>query len=251
MTIRTFDLVEEQITDPSTPEPSLSGARFGLRGLRLSLAYPDMFRTQLRALVRASRFGTLRILFPFVSAAWELERAREILAGVCADLGTPGEPVPPPAVGAMIEVPSAVLAADLLARHVDFFAVGTNDLVQYCLVADRTDERLAAHYTPLDAAVLRAVRLVARVARRRGMPMSVCGEVAADAVALGILIGLGVTSFSMTPAVIRQARRAIQHISVADMRREAGRILRGESAASGAQEMRSRRARQARGGADA
>ena len=251
VTIRTFDLVEEQITDPNTPEPSLSGARFGLRGLRLSLAYQDMFRTQLRALVRASRFGTLRILFPFVSAAWELERAREILAGVCADLGTPGEPVPPPAVGAMIEVPSAVLAADLLARHVDFFAVGTNDLVQYCLVADRTDERLAAHYTPLDAAVLRAVRLVARVARRRGMPMSVCGEVAADAVALGILIGLGVTSFSMTPAVIRQARRAIQHVSVADMRREAGRILRGESPASVAQEIRSRLAQQESGVADA
>jgi phosphotransferase system enzyme I (PtsI) len=247
VTIRTFDLVEEQVTDPNTPEPSLAAARFGLRGLRLSLAYPDLFRTQIRALVRASRFGTLRVLFPFVTAAWEVERARAVVDEVCAQLGTPGLPVPAPEIGVMIEVPSAVLAADLLARHATFFAVGTNDLVQYCLAADRTDERLAAHYTPLDVAVLRAIRLVARVARRRGLPLSVCGEVAADPVALGALIGLGVTSFSMAPAAIRQARRAIQQLDTVEMRLEVGRILRGESPTAIAEDIRRQLAQQESG----
>ncbi|MGH9330880.1 MAG: phosphoenolpyruvate--protein phosphotransferase, partial [Vicinamibacterales bacterium] len=188
VTIRTFDVVEDDREPPG---------RAGLRGLRLGLARRETFRVQLRALLRAARHGRLRILFPFVTGVDELREARRVVAEVAADLAGRGEAPPSVPVGAMIEVPAAALAADLLATEADFLAVGTNDLVQFALAVDRADERVSHLYDPLHPAILRLVRAAVRGARRRGRPLSVCGEMAADPALALLLVGLGVTELSM------------------------------------------------------
>ena len=225
VTIRTFDLDERHSGGARGPERQRT--RPGLRGLRLGLARPEVLRTQLRALARASAHGALRVMFPFVTAVEEVRRARAILAEVTAEVGAE-RPMP---VGVMIEVPAAAMAADLLAPEVDFFTIGTNDLIQYCLAVDRTDDRVSDLYEPLHPAVLRLIRLVHRAARRRGIPVSLCGEMAADPALVGLLIGLGLTEFSMTPAAIPMARQVVQDLRVEEVRRLAGHILRLPTAA--------------------
>jgi phosphotransferase system enzyme I (PtsI) len=205
VTIRTFDLDERQIQ--GNPARGRTRARAGLRGLRLGLAHPDVLRTQLRALMRASAHGTLRIMFPFVTGVDEVRHAQAMVTEVCLELGM--SPVP---VGAMIEVPAAALAADLLAREVDFLTIGTNDLIQYTLAVDRTDDRVSDLYEPLHPAVLRLVRLVSRAARRQGVPVSLCGEMASDPAMVGLLIGLGLVEFSMTPAAIPLVRQVVSDL---------------------------------------
>jgi phosphoenolpyruvate-protein phosphotransferase (PTS system enzyme I) len=225
VTIRTFDLDERHPGPSRGPERQRS--RPGLRGLRLGLAHPDVLRTQLRALARASAHGALRVMFPFVTAVEEVRRARAVLAEAAADAGVV-RPVP---VGVMIEVPAAAVAADLLAPEVDFFTIGTNDLIQYCLAVDRTDDRVSDLYEPLHPSVLRLIRLVQRAARRRGMPVSLCGEMAADPALIGLLVGLGLTSFSMTPAAIPIARQVVLDLRADEARRLAGHVLRLPTAA--------------------
>lgn len=225
VTIRTFDLDERQVG-------TLHGAdrrrgRPGLRGLRLGLARPELLRTQLRALLRASAHGSLRIMFPFVTGVEEVRQARDLLNGVAAELGQPVQ-VP---VGVMVEVPAAALSADLLAREVDFFTIGTNDLIQYCLAVDRTDDRVSDLYEPLHPAVLRLIRLVCRAGGRRNIPVALCGEMASDPALLGLLIGLGLTEFSMTLAAIPMAREVVRELNAADARRIAAHALRLSSAA--------------------
>jgi phosphotransferase system enzyme I (PtsI) len=160
-------------------------------------------------------------MFPFVTSVDEMRQATAVLRDVAAGLGR-GSDVP---VGAMVEVPSAALAADLLAREAAFFTVGTNDLIQYTLAVDRTDERLSELYEPLHPAVLRLLRLVRRAAARRRIDVSVCGEMASDPALIGLLIGLGFREFSMTPSAIPVARRLIQDIREADARAIAGQVL--------------------------
>jgi phosphotransferase system enzyme I (PtsI) len=193
----------------------------------LGLARPEVLRTQLRAMARASVHGSLRVMFPFVTAVEEVRQARAILAEVTASLGA----VRPMPLGVMIEVPAAAVAADLLAPEVDFLTIGTNDLIQYCLAVDRTDDRVSDLYEPLHPSVLRLIRLVRRAAKRRDIPVSLCGEMAADPALLGLLIGLGLTEFSMTPAAIPTARQVVQDLRAADARRLASRILRLPTAA--------------------
>jgi phosphotransferase system enzyme I (PtsI) len=216
VTIRTFDLDERDL--PGTG--GRARVRAGLRGLRLGLAYPQVLRTQLRALMRASSHGALRIMFPFVTGVDEVRQARALVTEVCRELGA--VPVP---VGMMIEVPAAALAADLLAREVDFLTIGTNDLIQYTLAVDRTDDHLSDLYEPLHPAVLRLVRLVSRAARRQGVPVSLCGEMASDPAVVGLLIGLGLTEFSMTPAAIPLVRRVVSDLRADDARRLARHAL--------------------------
>jgi phosphotransferase system enzyme I (PtsI) len=231
VTIRTFDLDERQV-GPNVPGPERRRMRPGLRGLRLGLANPELLRTQLRALVRASAHGPLRVMFPFVTAVEELRQVRGMLREIeAATPKGPGVLIGRIQVGAMIEVPSAALAADLLAPEVDFFTIGTNDLIQYCLAVDRTDDRVSDLYEPLHPAVLRLIRLVRRAATRHRIPVSLCGEMASDPALVGLLVGLGLTEFSMTPAAIPIVRQVVLELNAADARRLAGHVLRLPTAA--------------------
>lgn len=231
VTIRTFDLDERQVGHGTAP-PERRRGRPGLRGLRLGLANPALLRTQLRALVRASAHGPLRVMFPFVTAVEEVRQARAMLRVIEDEQSKgPGVMTRRVQVGAMIEVPSAALAADLLAPEVDFFTIGTNDLIQFTLAVDRTDDRVSDLYEPLHPAVLRLIRLVRRAAARQRIPVSLCGEMASDPALVGLLIGLGLTDFSMTPAAIPIVRQVVQESSAAEARRLAGHVLRLATAA--------------------
>ena len=228
VTIRTFDLDERQVgRDHSRTERRRT--RPGLRGLRLGLANPEGLRTQLRALVRASAHGPLKIMFPFVTAVEEVRQARALLREVGSEVR--GADMTRIQVGAMIEIPSAALAADLLAADVDFFTIGTNDLIQYTLAVDRTDDRVSDLYEPLHPAVLRLIRLVRRAAGRQRIPVSLCGEMASDPALVGLLVGLGLTEFSMTPGAIPIVRHVIEEMSAQEAKRLAGHVLRLATAA--------------------
>ena len=244
VTVRTFDIDEEQI-DRHEADPVEGGwvqdesrpGRQGLRGLRLSLSRPDLFRVQLRALLRAARHGQLRIMFPFVSGVGQVREARRLLADVAAELERGGTPVVHVPVGVMIEIPAAEFIADLLAREVDFFTIGTNDLIQYCLAVDRADERVSGLYEPLHPAFLRVLRTVRRAAARQGIPVSVCGEMASDPALLALLTGLGLREFSMTPSALGRAKEVLGEIRIDDMRQLARRVLRLPTVAEIEQEL--------------
>jgi len=230
VTVRTFDVSETQLP---IQHAGVDGSRapLGLRGIRLSLSVDEIFQAQLRALLRAARHGSLRIMFPFVSSVDELRAAREAMARAAATLRERGIDVPRVPTGVMIEVPSAALTADLLAAEADFFAIGTNDLIQYCLAVDRTDDRVSRLYEPLHPAILRLLRGVARAGRRRGIRVSVCGEMAADPVLLTLLVGLGITEFSMSPTAIPLAKQVLSELNAGDAARVASRALRAPTAA--------------------
>jgi phosphotransferase system enzyme I (PtsI) len=233
VTVRTFDVDEEQLTRRSAGPPldgrwvadGERGSRQGLRGLRLSLTRPELFRGQLRALLRAARHGQLRIMFPFVSGVAELRDARRMIAEASAELVRRGEAPPPVPVGAMIEIPAAAYTADLLAREVDFLTIGTNDLIQYCLAVDRADERVSGLYEPLHPAILRVILMVRRAAGRQRIPVSLCGEMASDPALLTLLVGLGLREFSMTPGAIGIAKQVLGEVRADDLRALARRIL--------------------------
>ncbi len=220
VTVRTFDLDERQLSRWAGRERR--DPRPGRRGLRLGLAHPDVLRTQLRALLRAAPLGQLRVMFPFVTSVDEMRLATAVVREVADELGRPAA-VP---IGAMVEVPSAALIADLLAHESAFFTVGTNDLIQYTLAVDRTDERVSDLYEPLHPAVVRLLRLVRRAAAHRRIDVSVCGEMASDPAMIGLLIGLGFREFSMTPSAIPVARRLIEDLRAADTRQLANDVLR-------------------------
>jgi phosphotransferase system enzyme I (PtsI) len=224
VTIRTFDAGGRR--GASGVRTAGHRDRFGPRGIRALLQQDERFRRQIRALRRSADAGHLRILLPFVTSGEELRQARALIDEIARDVGRG----PAPATGAMIEVPAAALTVDQLAPHADFFSVGTNDLIQYTLAVDRTDERLAGHYEPAAPAVLRLLRRVAVAARRAKRPVSVCGEMAADPLLVALLVGLGFRSFSMTPAaipVVKQALAALDSRRAAELAR---RVLRAPSA---------------------
>jgi phosphotransferase system enzyme I (PtsI) len=223
VTIRTFDAGGRR------GDPGAGGRRdrFGPRGIRAAVHQNERFRRQVRALARAADAGELRVLLPFVTTAAELRQTRAHMAEIVREAGLH----PLPAVGAMIEVPAAALTVDQLAPHADFFSVGTNDLIQYTLAVDRTDERLAGHYEPAAPAVLRLLRRVAVAARRAGRPVSVCGEMAGDPLLVAVLVGLGFRSFSMAPAAIPIVKRTLALVECGAAAGLARRALRAASAA--------------------
>ena len=233
VTIRTFDIDERQLARPLVdaaldakwfPEHERPG-HGGLRGIRFGLAQPAIFKTQLRALLRAAAHGNLRIMFPFVSSVHEVRSARVLLAEARAEVEARGGTVGAVPVGIMIEVPSAAFTASLLAKEVDFFTIGTNDLIQYTLAVDRTDERVSDRYQPLHPAVLRLLRQIRRAGERQGIPVSVCGEMASDPLLLRLLIGCGLTEFSMTSGALLMARRVVQETNRAEAARVAATVL--------------------------
>jgi phosphotransferase system enzyme I (PtsI) len=228
VTIRTFDVSEAQL---QIDHAAVEGTRapLGLRGIRLSLSIEEIFQAQLRALLRAAAHGPLRVMFPFVSGLEEFREARAAVERAATALRARGQEVPDVPVGVMIEVPSAALTADILAGEADFFSIGTNDLIQYCLAVDRTDDRVSPLYEPLHPAILRTIRLVARAGRHARIPVAVCGEMASDPVLLTLLVGLGLREFSMTPTAVPLAKRVLRSLKASDARLAASRALRAKT----------------------
>lgn len=223
VTVRTWDVGLEALSANGTlgPNPAL-----GERALRLLRRSPEPFKVQLRALLRAGRYGPVRIMFPFVSGLAELRLALALVEEARAELRSAGiehaEDVP---VGINLEVPSAALIADLLAAEVDFFSVGTNDLIQYLLAVDRTDPRVSALYEPLHPAVLRTLAQIARFAAAQQRPLSVCGEMAGHPLEAVLLVGLGFRELSMAPTAIPRVKAALRAVSAAEARVLAERCL--------------------------
>ena len=214
--IRTLDaggdkLPAEPLTEPE-PNPFL-----GWRGIRVSLARPAMFREQLRAILRASAHGKVAIMFPLISGLSEVWRARDAVRECMDELekeNIPFDRTLP--VGVMIEVPSAAICADLIAPEVDFFSIGTNDLIQYTVAADRVNSHVAALYRPTHPAVIRLIRLTIDAANDNGIPTAVCGEMAGDITLTPLLIGLGVEELSVGPQLVPRVGQAIRSLSHAE-----------------------------------
>jgi phosphotransferase system enzyme I (PtsI) len=213
-TIRTYDLggrkLAREMMGSDEENPVL-----GLRGIRLTLARPKMFRTQLRGLLRAGAHGDLWLMAPMVSRIEEVRLLRALLEEISAELDAQGfARAPSYRLGIMIEVPAAALIADMLAREVDFFSIGTNDLIQYSLAVDRNNRQVADLYQPLHPAILRMLRSVAESGRAAGIPVSLCGEMASDAHCLPVVLGLGLRKLSAHPRSLPVLARRIRQLDL-------------------------------------
>ena len=231
LVIRTLDIGADKSYDgrgDGMPNPAL-----GLRAIRYCLAEPQMFLEQLRAILRASHYGKVRILLPMVAHAHEVDQALALLAQARAQLEAKGVPcdkaVP---VGGMIEIPAAALALGMFLQRLDFVSLGTNDLIQYTLAVDRTDDAVAHLYDPLHPAVLQLVAHVIREAGRAGKPAAVCGEMAGEPALTRLLLGLGLRNFSMHPAQLLEIKERVLRTSLAKARPLAARVLRSADAAN-------------------
>jgi len=225
VTIRTLDVGGDKFV----PEFNLSdevNPAMGLRAIRFSLKEVNLFRVQLRAILRASAFGPLRIMFPMISGVAEVRACKQFLERVRQDLLSEGivfgENVE---VGIMIETPSAVLIADLLAKEVDFFSVGTNDLIQYCLAIDRGNEHVAYLYEPMHPAVLQALLRVCRAAENAGIAIGMCGEMAGEHMYSLVLIALGFRELSMNAGNISRVKRIMRQVEIVEVKQILERLL--------------------------
>ena len=228
VTVRTLDLGGEKVARSLSDHIAESAnPALGLRAIRLSLQHRRLLDPQLAAMLRAACDGPLRILLPMISTAGEIRRVREALEQVARRLRRRGVRLPRalPPLGAMIEVPGAALAADALAAEADFFAIGTNDLVQYTLAIDRSDEQVAHLYNPLHPAVLRLIQFAVDAAALRQIPISVCGEIAGDPRYAALLLGLGLRELSMTPQNIPRVKQRIRSLDMVAATRRARAIM--------------------------
>lgn len=229
--IRTLDIGGDKPL-PYLRLPPEANPFLGVRAIRLSLRYPDLFLPQLRAILRAGVGRNVHIMFPMISTREEVLRALEVLEQAKADLERAGIPyardIP---VGIMVETPAAAVAADLLAPLVDFFSIGSNDLTQYVLACDRGNEQLRSLYQPLDPSVLRLIQQVIETAHRYGKLVGLCGELAGEPLAIPLLLGLGLDEFSMNPVAIPYAKWLIRTMSLAEAREIARQALQLSSAA--------------------
>ena len=229
--IRTLDLGADKLSGFRDRGYVEANPALGLRSLRLSLRDPGLFRPQLRAILRASALGDVRILFPLVTTLTELRAARAAVRDVAAELIAQGytvsENLP---VGIMVEVPAAALMADQLAKEVDFFSIGTNDLTQYTLAVDRTNETVADLYSAADPSVLRLIAMVVNAASARRIEVSVCGTMGGDPLYTMLLLGLGLRQLSMPPHQLPEVRRVIREVRIETSRAIAAEALRLETA---------------------
>lgn len=230
--IRSLDLGGDK---PMTAAPGLfpkeDNPFLGFRAIRFCLAHPEIFKAQLRAILRASVHGRVQLMYPMISGTEELARANAVLDECRAELTKEGIPFNRDlAVGTMIEIPSAAVTADLLARQCKFFSIGTNDLIQYLLAIDRLNDRIAQLYEPTHPAVVRMIKKIADDAHAAGLKVSVCGEMAGDPVYAALLLGLGVDELSMTPPLLPPVKFVIRSLAMADARRLATEALKLETA---------------------
>jgi len=222
-TIRTLDLGGEKLMGswPQEANPAL-----GMRGIRLCLRHPEIFRPQLRALLRASAFGKLRIILPLVSSLEEVRAARRLLEELKEELAREGLLVSEEVeLGVMVETPGAALIADLLAPEVDFFSIGTNDLIQYTLAIDRVNEHISHLYDPLHPSILRLIAHIVEAGHAAGIWVGICGEMAGDVLYLPLLVGLDLDELSMNPMSVLPVKRALREMSYAEARRCLERAL--------------------------
>jgi phosphoenolpyruvate-protein phosphotransferase (PTS system enzyme I) len=233
VTIRTLDIGADKADESGLALTGEPNPALGLRGVRLSLSRTDLFRTQLRAILRASGYGPVRMLVPMVSGREEIVAVRSLMGDVQRELRGEGcaiaDTVP---LGAMIEVPSAAIALQCFIDTTDFLSIGTNDLVQYLLAADRTNEALGELYSPLHPAVLRLLYDVIRIARSRGKPLAVCGEIAGDPMFAPVLLALGLEEFSLHPGTLLELRRAVRGLDLSALRARTATLLRARDRAS-------------------
>jgi len=227
VTIRTLDLGADKADAAGLAMRGEDNPALGLRGVRLSLHYPAVFSTQIRAILRAGCYGPVRVLVPMVSQPDELLAVRALFNLAREELRQENVDLPERMpLGAMIEVPAAAINVRALLEHADFLAIGTNDLAQYVLAADRNNDALGDIYNPLQPALLRLVAHVISCARRAGKPVSLCGEIAGDVGFTALLLALGLEEFSMHPAQILQVRDRMATLDHACLRRHAGQLLR-------------------------
>jgi phosphotransferase system enzyme I (PtsI) len=229
--IRTLDLGADKMFHRPDLRVDEKNPSLGLRSVRLCLRNLALFRTQLRAILKASQFGNVRIMFPMVSTLMELRQCKMVLADIKEELDEEGIDFNRKiAVGTMIEVPSAAMMAEELAKEVNFFSIGTNDLIQYTLAADRTNEHVASLYTAGDPAVLKLIDRVIRAANNQGIEVCVCGEMSGDPLYTMLLLGLGLRQLSMTPQNIPEVKKIIRSITIEEAKQVAQEALRFETA---------------------
>ncbi|MFB6802770.1 phosphoenolpyruvate--protein phosphotransferase [Peribacillus butanolivorans] len=223
--VRTLDIGGDKEL-PYLQLPKEMNPFLGYRAIRLCLNEQEIFRTQLRALLRASIYGDLKIMFPMIATLSEFREAKAILGEVKQELLDNGVQVAEKIeVGIMVEIPSTAVMADIFAKEVDFFSIGTNDLIQYTMAADRMNERVSYLYQPYNPAILRMVKMVIDAAHKEGKWAGMCGEMAGDEVAIPILIGMGLDEFSMSATSILKARSLISHLSLDDMKKLSQDVL--------------------------
>jgi len=202
----------------------------GYRALRISLDRTDLFKTQLRALLRASIYGKLAIMFPMVATLDELRQAKKFLNEVEKELRAEGVEISENfQIGMMIEVPSAAILADMFAKEVDFFSIGTNDLIQYTVAADRMSDKVSYLYQPYNPSILRLINMVTKAAEKEGIPVGICGEMGCDALAIPLLIGLGVNKLSMSSSEILASIREVKQLSYQESKKLAEKALNKSS----------------------
>jgi len=227
ITIRTMDLgADKQFEKKSetTLNPSL-----GLRGIRMSLSSPSLFIPQIRAILRASAHGRVRMMIPMMSSLEELFQVLSLIKETRKNLREEGIPFNPKMqIGGMIEVPAAAIAADLFAPHLDFFSIGTNDLIQYALAIDRVDDEVSYLYNPLHPSVLRLIEMTVRAANKAEIPVTLCGEMAGEPDFIEVLLGLGLRQLSMDPANLLEAKAVIRQLDITKAKKLSRRLLAGK-----------------------
>jgi phosphotransferase system enzyme I (PtsI) len=217
--IRTFDLGGDKLAPGAADVGDELNPFLGWRAIRFCLENIDIFKTQLRAILRASAVGNVKIMFPMISGVGELRRALSVLAECKEEMRRTGSTFSDTTeVGAMIEIPSAAISADILAREVDFFSIGTNDLIQYTIAVDRMNERIAHLYEPTHPAVLRLLKMIADAARANDIWVGVCGEMAGDIALIPLLLGLGMDELSAGATLVPRVKRAVQSLTIPECR---------------------------------
>ena len=225
VTIRTLDLGADKHADIDLPTTAVNPA-LGLRAVRLCLQEVGLFKVQLRAILRASAFGTVRLMIPMLSNIDEIARVVELVREVQEELLRTGvdfdTDIP---IGGMIEVPAAAVSADLFAAHLDFLSIGTNDLIQYTLAIDRVDDTVNYLYDPLHPSVLRLIAMTIDAADKQGIPVAMCGEMAGDTRYTRLLLGLGLREFSMHPSALLEIKKIVRESAIADLKQQSAQVM--------------------------